>query len=76
MPPANLTPNAAFKDSSLKATGEFGPFEHELPILLAEPCKKTLTLLQTPTIRVWLSVLWAHNPLQGYICLGNTDSEG
>jgi len=34
MHPAALTPNVAFKIPSLKATGEFSSFEHELPILL------------------------------------------
>ena len=30
------TPNVAFKNPSLKATGAFGSLEHELPILLGQ----------------------------------------
>ena len=33
---ATHTPNIAFKNPSLKAPGEFGSFEHELPILLGQ----------------------------------------
>ena len=35
MHPAALTPNVAFKNTSLKAIQELASLEHELPILLA-----------------------------------------
>ena len=38
--PADLPASFAYKNSSLKPTGEFGSFEHEPPILLAWPCNK------------------------------------
>lgn len=33
--PCSTSPKFALKHSTLKPMGEFGPFEHELPILLA-----------------------------------------
>ena len=52
-----------FPNPCLKATGEFWA---ALSLCLP-PCKETLTLLQTPSVRVWLSVPQAHEPLLCYI---------
>ena len=52
-----------FPNTCLKATGEFWA---ALSLCLP-PCKETLTLLQIPSVRVWLSVPQAHESLLCYI---------
>ena len=54
---ATLTPKFAFKNPALKATGEFGSFEHELPVLLASClANKCCTFLHHNAVSVdWLS---------------------
>ena len=42
-----LATNAAFKNPSLKAIGEFGSFEHESPALPAGPCNEHYTSFTT-----------------------------
>lgn len=51
------------------AIGELRSFEHVLPLFLTwRPANNPPTLLQTPAVRVWLSVLQAHEPLLHNIC--------
>ena len=52
-----------FPNPCLKVTGEFWA---ALSLCLP-PCKETLTLLQTPPVRVWLSLPQAHEHLLCYI---------
>lgn len=56
MHPAALTPNVAFRNSSLEVIGESGSFEQELPVLLAWcPANKCYTFLQHNLVSVeWL----------------------
>ena len=56
MPPETLTLNVAFKNTSLKHIGEFGSFEHELPVLLAW-CLAVNTVLSFMTTGVSILVL-------------------